>query len=211
MELDNDSLREKKIKNEILDWVKAILFAFILAWVIRAFVFEHSRVDGNSMNDTLQNSQHLIVYKLGYFLHKPQRGDIVTIEEEPGNYNRFLPIPDSAEVDYIKRIIGLPGETVDIHDNNNDNIFHVYINGKELNEPYAIGNTTLETLTFPIKIEPNEYLILGDNRSNSRDGRSIGPISASRIRGKAIFSVWPFKSIGGIYKNFSKDVYKNLK
>lgn len=205
MEQNSDSVKVYSYKKEIIDWIKAILLAFFLAWAIRAFVFEHSRVDGSSMNDTLQNDQHLIVYKFGYLFHKPDRGDIVTIEEESGKYSRFLPIPDPTEVDYIKRVIGLPGDTVDIREN------HVFINGKELNEPYAKGDTNIETLEFPMKIKQGEYLVLGDNRENSRDGRSIGPIQMSRIRGKAIFSVWPFKSIGGIYKNFDSKVYKNLK
>lgn len=211
MDQIKNSYKNKPILNEIFDWIKAILFAFIIAWVIRAFVFEHARVDGSSMNNTLQNNQHLFVYKLGYLIKEPERGDIVTIEENSGRFNRYLPIPDPEEIDYIKRLIGLPGDVVDIHDNNNDNNFHVYINGKELNEPYALGNTILESLTFPMTLKADQYLVLGDNRENSRDGRTIGAISKSRIRGKAVFSIWPLKSIGGIYKNFNKNLYKNIK
>lgn len=205
MDIHSVSTKEKSIAKEIWDWFFAILLAFTLAWLIRAFVFEHSRVDGSSMNDTLQNNQHLIVYKVGYFFGEPQRGDIVTIEEEPGRFSRYLPIPDPTEVDYIKRVIGIPGDTVDIKDK------RVVINGVPLHESYVKGNTYLESLSFPITIKDGEYLVLGDNRENSRDGRSIGPISKSRIRGKAIFCVWPLNQIGGIYKNFQSEDYKDLK
>lgn len=192
---NNNTDKRKKIIKEALEWGKTILIALIIAYVIKAFLFERALVDGNSMNDTLFNNQQLIVYKLGYMFHPPRRGDIVVLEHDPGKYNKYLPLPDPDEVDYVKRVIGVPGDKVDIKNN------HVVINNKVQKEPYVKGNTYVESIDFPITVPKNKILVMGDNREESFDSRRFGLISYSRIRGKALFRIFPIKAFGNIYKN----------
>jgi len=185
---------------EVFEWAKAILIAVIIAYILRAFIFERAVIDGDSMNDTLVNNQQLIVYKLGYVFHVPKRGDIVVIEHDPGKYNKYVPLRDPTEVDYIKRVIGVPGDTINLKDG------HVYIKDKkagefkEIKEAYVKGLTYSEGMGFPIKIPKNKILVFGDNRENSSDSRSFGLVDFSKVRGKAIFRIFPFKDMGFIYK-----------
>lgn len=176
---------------EIFQWAQSIIIAIVIALLIRAFIFEPVLVDGHSMDNTLNNGQRLIEYKLGYFFSHPKRGDIIVLQYQKGIL-KFLPLPDPKEIDYIKRVIGVPGDKIDIRDGN------VYINGDELEEPYAKGKTLPLGMKFPDVVPLNNVFVLGDNRENSSDSRRIGYIDYSRIRGKATFKIWPFKDIGRI-------------
>lgn len=195
--------KKKKLITEVLQWVQAIAVAGILAYLIHAFVFERALVDGDSMVDTLKDDQNLIEYKLGYLFHAPKRGDIVVFEYEKGVFNKYLPLPDPQEKDYIKRVIGLPGETVDLRDG------YVYIDDKKLDEPYAKGLTEKSPnaeseVVFPMKVEPGTVFVMGDNRQNSSDSRTFGLVDFSSIRGKAVLRVYPFNEFGSIYNNLKK-------
>jgi len=188
---------------EIFQWIRAIIFAVIIAFLIRGFIFEPVYVDGPSMEDTLETGQRLLVYKLGYYFSQPERGDIIVLRYQEGDI-AHLPLlerfpfikkifPDFKEVDFIKRVIGLPGDTVDIKDG------YVYVNGEKLDEPYAKGPTQKQNIEFPIKIPGNKVLVLGDNRQNSRDSRHIGLVDYEKIKGKAVYRIWPLEDIGPIY------------
>lgn len=174
---------------EIFQWIQYIIAAVIIALLIRAFIFEPVLVDGHSMDNTLNNGQRLIEYKLGYFFSPPKRGDVIVLQYQKGIL-KYLPLPDPKEIDYIKRVIGVPGDEVDFKDGK------VYINGKELNEPYAKGRTLPLGMKVPAVVPPNNVFVLGDNRENSSDSRRIGFIDYSRIRGKATIRIWPLKNIG---------------
>ena len=158
-----------KIIKEILPYV-LIIIAVIL---IRAFIITPVRVDGASMDQTLEDGQILLLYKLA----NVDYGDIVVLDEEK-----------EGEI-IIKRIIGMPGDTVSIKDNT------VYVNGEELEEDYAYGETSdYEEIT----LGDDEYFILGDNRPISKDSRYFGPVKEDEIIGKVIFRLWPFNKFGTI-------------
>jgi len=200
---DMNSEKKNSLFKEILHWLEAILLAFLIALLLRGFVFDKVYVDGSSMEPTLSSGDRLIVYKLGYYFNKPGRGDIIVLQadEDAENVNpvfRKLPFLKKflygfEETDYIKRVIGLPGEEIDIRDG------YVYIDGVRLDEPYVTpGITKNGRFSTPIVIEENKYFVLGDNRQNSRDSREIGLIDFDKIRGKAVFRVWPTKKLGKI-------------
>jgi len=195
-----NEVKSRSILFEILSWVETVLIAIIIALLIRAFIIDPVIVNGVSMEDTLHEGQRLIIYKLGYFFYPPQRGDIIVFQYQKGLV-RDIPIlknleflnrvlPTVTEIDYIKRVIGLPGDKIDIEDGK------VYVNDKELIEPYAKGLTHKQILEFPLIVPENSVFVLGDNRENSRDSRAIGFIDYGRIKGKAILRIWPLKDFG---------------
>ncbi|MCD7762397.1 MAG: signal peptidase I [Lachnospiraceae bacterium] len=176
---------EKKVdpKKEVLSWIFYIAFVVLATWLILHYVGQRTVVDGSSMNDTLIDGDNLIVEKLSYRFGDPERFDIIV----------FQPYEDSSEY-YIKRIIGLPGETVRIDEDGN-----IYINGELLEEDY--GKETIENpgrASEEITLGEDEYFVLGDNRNNSTDSRTerVGNVSRDSIVGKAWVRIWPLSSIG---------------
>ncbi len=183
---DGGSGEEKKmdVKKEILSWVLYILFVVVVVYVIITYVGQRTMVDGRSMNDTLQDGDNLIVDKISYRFRDPQRFDIIV----------FPPQGEPKE-HYIKRIIGLPGETVQIGEDGT-----IYINGEVLEEHY--GKEVIEDPGWaaePVTLGDDEYFVLGDNRNNSRDSRDedqVGKVKRSTITGRAWLRIWPLSSIG---------------
>lgn len=165
------------------DWLKAFVVALILALIIRTFFFSPIVVDGPSMQPTLYDRDQMIVNKFIYKLKDPDRFDIVIFHA-------------SEDKDFIKRVIGLPGEHVMVKDN------VLYINGEEVEQPFLEGNHivtndfTLEMLPGGHEVIPEGYvLVLGDNRSNSTDSRSLGLVSIDQIVGKTNLVYWPLERI----------------
>jgi signal peptidase I len=165
--------------SELKSWILIIIIALLLSLLVRVYVVQPYRVEMTSMYNTLTPNDLVLVDKISYRLHAPQRGDVVV----------FVP-PNSLTDKYIKRIIGLPGETIAVQDNK------VYIDGKPLNEPY-LHSPMLSNMP-DTKIPDGYYFVMGDNRSVSLDSRSFGPITMSSIVGKAIFVYWPFNHIEGL-------------
>lgn len=189
---------------EIFQWVEAFLFAILIALLIRGFVLEPVYVDGPSMEPTLYTGQRLVVYKTGYYFAPPQRGDIVVLQYQEG-ITRFIPflenlplfkkaLPSIREVDYIKRVIAVPDDTLEIRDG------YVYVNGEKIDEPYIReqGATLGWDIQKPMIIPKNNVFVMGDNRQESRDSRQIGLIEFNRIKGKAVLRIWPLKEFGGM-------------
>lgn len=176
-----------KRKSEWFDWVKALLIAFALAFIVRTFFFTPIIVDGPSMLPTLHDRDQMIVNKFDYHIHDPKRFDIVVFHA-------------SDKKDFIKRVIGLPGEHVAVKDN------VLYINGKAIDEPFLEDRKAnlqpYETLTEDFTLEelPGGYdkipeghiLVLGDNRDNSVDSRILGVIPMEQVVGKTSLIYWPF-------------------
>lgn len=199
---DENGAEEKKKKSlgrEILEWVEAIVLAIILALVIRSFIFTVVRVDGQSMNSTLANNDRLIVWRLGY---EPKQGDIVIFAPEiPDNESRnFL-----NRIYWVKRVIATEGQHVEIDYDSNS----VFVDGVKLDEPYlytdpdnpnydVMDEASVMGHVTSIDIPEGHVFLMGDNRNNSRDGRSIGPVDVDDIVGEAVFRFWPFNSIGGV-------------
>ncbi len=181
----------KKEKNEFWEWGKALFIALAVAGIIRFFLFTPIVVDGESMKPTLEDGERMIVNKFGYTVGEPDRYDIVVFHA-------------NEDTDYIKRVIGLPGDHIAYEDD------QLYVNGEIQNEPYLSavkkqesmnGNVftidfTLEDL-LEINVIPEGYVfVLGDNRENSTDSRIIGLVPIEEIVGSTKFVFWPLSEIG---------------
>lgn len=166
-----------RLSGWIRDLLETVLPALLIVLVVNVFLAQATRVEGQSMEPNLHNNQRLIIEKISYRLHPPRRGDIVVIK-----------VANRQSDPLIKRVVGLPGETIEIRDG------HVYINGQVLNEPY------LEQLTYgntgPHVIVPGYIFVMGDNRGASNDSRSFGEVQISSIVGHAWFRYWPLDEIG---------------
>jgi signal peptidase I len=144
------------------------------------FVLQATRVDGQSMEPTLQNNQRLIIEKVSYYLRPPRRGDIIVLR-----------LPNRQTEPLIKRVIGLPGETVEIANG------RVLINGQLLSEPYLNQSTSpgMPTTVVPER----QVLVLGDNRGHSNDSRAFGFVPFSDIVGRAWLRYWPPSALGLVH------------
>lgn len=169
----------------ILGYILYILVIIGLTWMIVTFVGQRTRVSGQSMETTLQDGDNLIVDKISYRFHDPSRYDIIVF---PYKYeeNTF----------YIKRIIGLPGETVQVKDG------YTYINGKKLTRD-IYGREVMEEPGIaeePIKLGSDEYFVLGDNRNHSQDSRDpyVGVLKRSDLMGRAFVRIYPLNKFGVI-------------
>src|SRR5271168_3756553 len=175
-----------KVKSSFLQDLKDIVIfaaiAFIILLPIRLYVAQPFIVVGTSMEPTFENGDYLIVDEISYKLEKPQRGDVIVFK-----------FPDDQTKDFIKRIIGLPGETVVIKNNTITIINKANPKGFVLNESYLTfkGTMTDETIT----LDNNSYFVMGDNRPVSYDSRSWGPVSSNLIIGKALFRALPLDQI----------------
>jgi signal peptidase I len=167
----------------IREWVVVVVGALLVAFVVRGFVLQSFWIPSASMVPTLQVKDRVLVNRLAYKMHPIHRGDVVVFERPPGIKT------DASVKDLIKRVIGLPGETIEFSEE------HVLVNGRLLNEPYIPdGVPTLpKTLGAKIVVPPGHILVLGDNRESSNDGRFFGPIPEDLVVGRAFVMVWPFK------------------
>jgi signal peptidase I len=171
-------------KNEILEWIKALVIALVIVFIVRAFLFTPIIVDGASMNTTLQDQERMIVSKL----KEPERFDIVVFHA-------------NKKQDYIKRVIGLPGDKIEYK---NDTL---YVNGKECKEPFLDkqkGNIKGDlTKTFKLEdtavgqstVPEGQLFVMGDNRRNSTDSRQIGAIPIEEVVGTTSIVFYPLKNI----------------
>lgn len=207
---------EKKFNllKEIWEWVYTLAIAIVIALLIKGFIFDIVKVDGSSMFPTLVNNDRLIVTKLGY---KPEQGDIIILDSKYKSreeyYDQLAEAQDKDELSfidklfaqssmpsnlkkkyYVKRIIGMPGQTIDIVDGK------VYVDGEMLDEPYYDGTTSSidPTVEYPITVEDNHVFVMGDNRNHSTDSRasSLGQVPFDAILGKSQIRIWPFNEIG---------------
>ena len=189
LELDNIDLDKEKVEEKEFSWVREIISTavYLLAVVAVTFLFvqfegQRTHVNGDSMNVTLEDGDNLIVDKLSYRFSEPERYDIIV-----------FPYQYQEKTYYIKRIIGMPGETVQIIDG------MVYIDGEMLDESY--GKEVMQysgVAGDPIELGNDEYFVLGDNRNNSSDSRdpSVGNIKEDQIIGKAFIRIWPLNKFG---------------
>ncbi|MEN2766618.1 signal peptidase I [Ornithinibacillus xuwenensis] len=170
-------MAKKKGKNEWVEWGKAIVIAIILAFLLRSFIFATSIVEGDSMDPTLQDGERVIFNKFVYLIGEPNRGDIVIIQRPEKNY--------------VKRIIGLPGETIEIKNH------QLYVNNELYDQRFLTEDAKNHTGNYgPITIPEGRYFVMGDNRSISKDSRNgLGFIMEDEIIGKSEFVFYPFTEI----------------
>ena len=164
---------------EAKDWIVSIATAVVLALIIRTFIVELYLVDGPSMRPTLQSAERLVVNKFIYRFREPQRGEILVFQ-----------YPRDPRRDFIKRVIAVPGDTIEIKDG------QVYVNSQLMNEPYILSKTRGD---YPLAEVPAGHIfVMGDNRNNSEDSRfaDVGNISKGQIYGKVWFIGQPFSRTG---------------
>lgn len=181
----------------LVEWIIVVVGAVLVALIIKTFVMQAFFIPSESMVPTLKINDRVLVNKLSYRLHDVNRGDIIVFERPEGESN------DQVK-DLIKRVIALPGESVVINDNK------IYINGQQLAEPYLPAGTINTpgpggatwthkcTTDDPCVVPEGAVWVMGDNRTNSKDSRYIGPIPEDKIVGRAFVTVWPFDRIGGL-------------
>lgn len=165
--------RKDNFWKEVFSWVRIIVGAFIVAFLLSNFVIVNARVPSGSMISTINENDKVIGFRLAYLFSDPERGDIVMFDS---------PVEDKI---YIKRIIGLPGETVEIRDNT------VYINGQRLEEDYVKNEWTNSPGTKTYEVPKGCYFMMGDNRNASADSRVWGVVKEDAIIAKAIFRYYP--------------------
>lgn len=172
-----------------LDTIQTVVLALSIFVIAYLFLLQPHQVKGNSMSPYFQNNDFLLTDKISYRFNEPQRGEVIIFKAPKSE------ICAEEECEYIKRIIGLPGEKVKLQEG------IVYINNQRLGESYLTGELKTQPQGFltdgrVITLGEEEYLVFGDNRPYSRDGREFGPIKRSSIVGKAWVRYWPLAKIG---------------
>ena len=173
-----------KFFKKYISFIFYVLFIISVSFFIITFIAQRTCVDGHSMENTLYNGDNIILDKISYRFNNPERFDIIVFPHEVGLEKEY----------YIKRIIGLPGETVYINETGN-----IYINDVLLSEEY--GKEEIQDAgiaSSPITLDADVYFVLGDNRNHSSDSRdpSVGLIKRNEIMGKAFIRIYPFSKFG---------------
>lgn len=193
-----------KILREVLQWIKAMAIAIVLAILIRGFLFEPVIVDGFSMQNTLQHRDRIILNKILLSFTEIERGNIVVLEIQPPQFTilTFLNssdlakrlLPTFTEVDYIKRVVAVEGDVVDIRDG------YLYINGmKQMEEYLKFDQSTRPGIVeMPFTVPDDHFFVMGDNRTDSQDSRVFGAVSREKIIGLAHYRIWPLDRWGRI-------------
>ena len=178
---DEGQLDAPPSRNRLGAWIRelieAVLPALVIVLLVNIFIAQATRVEGQSMEPNLHDHQRLIIEKVSYHFRSPERGDIIVLRP-----------PQRQSEPLIKRVVALPGETIEIHDG------HVYIDGVVLDEPY-LTQETWGTLTSQL-VPEDQVFVLGDNRGASNDSRAFGTISFDDIIGRAWLRYWPVEDIG---------------
>ena len=176
------------LRNEIRVWTRDLLIAIGLALVIIVFLYQPVKVEGTSMAPLLTDQERIFINKFVYRFEDIHRGDVVVF---------WYPLDRSKS--FIKRVIGLPGETVDIRHG------LLYVNGQEIPEPYVPPQYTDVTDFGPVKVPKDSYFVMGDHRISSNDSRVFGPVASQFIYGRAVFAYWPVDHFGSLSTTEAND------
>lgn len=175
--------RKSKVRRGAIELIVYIALVILCVTFVPKYVVQRTIVDGDSMMNTLMNEENLIVEKVSYRFSDPKRFDVIV----------FYPNGRDSDDYYIKRVIGLPGETIQIKGND------IYINGKKLEEHFGKDPMTESGIAAePLKLGDDEFFVLGDNREISEDSRyeSVGPVKRKNIDGRAVLRIYPFSKFG---------------
>ncbi len=190
----NKRKESKSLGREILEWLMTILTAVAIALVIRTFIFEPVKVDGASMNDTLADGEVMFISKLGYTSFQWINGR-VSVFGDPQRFDVVIcRYPNRGFTNFVKRIVGVPGDTIAIIDG------YLYVNGEKYEEPYINDDYRTGRFSyFPeTVVGEGQYFVMGDHRNNSNDSRSIGTIDRSMIVGHVVQVLLPFSSFRSV-------------
>src|SRR5579884_1395038 len=183
----NGGSGQVSIRTHIIEFIQTLVVFAAIGTAVYLFIAQPHKVSGSSMYPNFKNNDYIITNKIGYDFEKPQRGQVIVFKN-----------PKDLSQDFIKRIIGLPGEKVKIQDG------HVFINDQQLPEPYLPDGLQTMAGAFAqegqeIDIPPDNYFVLGDNRPASSDSREWGFVTRQEIIGQAFFRYWPENEIGIIH------------
>lgn len=171
----------RQLRRELRMWTRDLAVALVLALVVIVFLYQPVKVEGTSMAPLLSDQERIFINKFVYHFEPIDRGDVVVF---------WYPLDRSKS--FIKRVVGLPGETISIRAG------HVYIDGRELADQYVPKNYLDNSNYGPLTIPPDEYFVMGDHRDSSNDSRVFGPVSRRLIYGKAVFAYWPVDHFGSL-------------
>jgi signal peptidase I len=176
----------KRAIASIFDFLQGIVVVLALLVMVYLFIMSPQEIQGASMEPNLHNGEYILTNKISYKFRDPLRGDIVVFKS-----------PMNKEIDYIKRVIGLPGDTVSLHNN------ALWVNGEKVDEPYLAAGTQIFGEAYladgqSITVPPGTYFVCGDNRAHSSDSREFGPIAKEDFIGVALFRYFPFSLMGPI-------------
>jgi signal peptidase I len=172
---------KRSFRKEIRVWTRDLLIAIGMALIIIVFLYQPVKVEGTSMSPLLSDQERIFINKFVYHFEPIERGDVVVF---------WYPLDRTKS--FIKRVIALPGETVEIHQG------IVYVNGRALQEPYVPPRYEDLTDYGPVKVPKNSYFVMGDHRISSNDSRIFGPVPSRYIYGRAVFAYWPMDHFGSL-------------
>lgn len=179
----------RKLGEVFLDVVETVVIALSIFLVVYLFFMQPHQVNGESMMPNFESGEYVLTDKVSFRMRDPQRGEVVVFHAPPG-----ANCPEGTGCDFIKRILAVPGETLEIKNN------AIFVNGVVVHEPYIPDDFVTEAGSFTsnrvITLAPGEYFTIGDNRSYSSDSRAWGPVDKSEIVGRAFFRYWPPDRIG---------------
>lgn len=173
-----------RVKREIREWAESLIIAFVLAMIIRTFVVQAFKIPSGSMRETFLEGDRILVNKFIYRFKEPQRGDIIVFR-----------YPQNKKKDFVKRLIAMPGEVVEISDGD------IYINDTLVQGPqlirdfYYYNRGEYGQIGQRITVPPESYYVLGDNSASSKDSRFWGFVPKENLLGKAFFIYWPIRRI----------------
>ena len=181
--------KQETIGQEILSYIKILAVAVIVAFLFTRFIIVNAQVPSGSMENTILTGDRLIGFRLAYLFHEPERGDIVIFK-----------YPDDPSKIFIKRVIGLPGETVTVKDGK------IYIDGKEQTQAVSFCPEEMAGSFGPYEVPEDSYFVMGDNRNNSLDSRYWDNtyVKKEAILAKAGFRYWPLNKVGFVNKSAEK-------
>ncbi len=177
--MTTENLASASLRREVRAWTRDLLLAIGLAMVIIIFLYQPVKVEGTSMAPLLTDQERIFINKFVYRFEPIERGDVVVF---------WYPLDRSKS--FIKRVVGLPGETVEVRQG------RLYVNGKRLEEPYVPPQFTDGSTYAPVRVPAGEYFVMGDHRASSNDSRVFGPVPDRYIYGKAVFAYWPMDRFG---------------
>lgn len=179
-------------KSAAREWLETVVIALVVAFLIRSFVVQVYKVEGESMEPTLYTEERLLVNKFIYYFRTPRAGEVIVLQD-PGKPQREL----------IKRVVAVAGETVEVRKG------ILYVNGEPIVEDYKNTTYVSHAESGPVEIPAGHIYVMGDNRGRSFDSRAIGPIALDKVDGKAFLLFWPLNRFGAGLKDQPRMVDPN--